>query len=534
MAIALQTINNINALGIGTSNVMELLNQAADMIKINFNLPVVDIYLMTEIRNEHTLPDLVRETAYQQLPQVTDLAMALPVLAQQKTLAVLYIHAKPTDVFIYEDVHIYYPIASQLRLIIQNTYLYEQMERAEEKTNQLERLSKAESAVSLAQNESQILEAFVLGVESSKKLVITLYYITVDEDNKPAMVVQIAVWREGKIYSQDSLPPRQYRIDKFILSNIWLEKPNEVLFIHNIYTDSRVDEKSYDVLTEIGICTMAFMPLYGGHRWQGLLTFSWFKEHEFSSTEQFILRSLQKSASAIVASRRAYVNTEAAQRETEKLYNASRLMNESEDLQEMVEAVAYGVSVPAVNRIIMMVFEYGSDDRVASMWVAANWHSGQGDPPPPSGTYYEEDALSDWSFLQTEEPSFLDSIADDELPMPPFVEQHDNAFAVLPLWGKVNQIGALFIETDRHHAFSEREVHVYLSLVPQMAIAVENEILLAQAQTMARREQLLREITGRVRGLTDANVIIQTAVRELGLMLNKRTFVRLGHKEKQP
>ena len=52
--------------------------------------------------------------------------------------------------------------------------------------------------------------------------------------------------------------------------------------------------------------------------------------------------------------------------------------------------------------------------------------------------------------------------------------------------------------------------------------------LLVQAQSRARREQILREITSRVRATNDPDMIIRTAVRELGEALNMSTFIRMG------
>ena len=53
----------------------------------------------------------------------------------------------------------------------------------------------------------------------------------------------------------------------------------------------------------------------------------------------------------------------------------------------------------------------------------------------------------------------------------------------------------------------------------------------ARTQRRARREQTLREITARVRGSTDPDTIVRTALRELGNTLGRPTFVRLGNAE---
>jgi GAF domain-containing protein len=65
----------------------------------------------------------------------------------------------------------------------------------------------------------------------------------------------------------------------------------------------------------------------------------------------------------------------------------------------------------------------------------------------------------------------------------------------------------------------------------QATVTLENARLFQETQARARREQILREITARVRGSTDPDAIVRTAVRELGTALSRPTFVRLGSAE---
>jgi GAF domain-containing protein len=52
--------------------------------------------------------------------------------------------------------------------------------------------------------------------------------------------------------------------------------------------------------------------------------------------------------------------------------------------------------------------------------------------------------------------------------------------------------------------------------------------LFEQIQARARRERILREVTAKVRGATDADSIMRTAVQEIGRALGRRTFVYLN------
>jgi two-component system sensor histidine kinase/response regulator len=65
-------------------------------------------------------------------------------------------------------------------------------------------------------------------------------------------------------------------------------------------------------------------------------------------------------------------------------------------------------------------------------------------------------------------------------------------------------------------------------LADQATIAFERIRLLEEAERRARREQLLREITARVRSSADVDMIMKTAVQEVGRALGRETFIHLG------
>ena len=68
-------------------------------------------------------------------------------------------------------------------------------------------------------------------------------------------------------------------------------------------------------------------------------------------------------------------------------------------------------------------------------------------------------------------------------------------------------------------------------VVALVSTAYENRRLFEQIQARVQREQTLREITANVRGSMDPDTIMRTAVRELGAILGRQTFVRLGNVE---
>lgn len=84
------------------------------------------------------------------------------------------------------------------------------------------------------------------------------------------------------------------------------------------------------------------------------------------------------------------------------------------------------------------------------------------------------------------------------------------------------------------HLYDEHHVGLLNSVAAQASIALENARLFAQVQARARREQILREITARVRSSVDVDTIMRTAVQEIGQALGRQAFVYLGDQAGSP
>jgi GAF domain-containing protein len=81
--------------------------------------------------------------------------------------------------------------------------------------------------------------------------------------------------------------------------------------------------------------------------------------------------------------------------------------------------------------------------------------------------------------------------------------------------------------------YGEHERELLTAVANQTAIAIENSNLFEQEQARARREQILREITARVRGSTDVDTVMRTAAQEVGRALGRQTFVYLSDGEEE-
>jgi GAF domain-containing protein len=97
-----------------------------------------------------------------------------------------------------------------------------------------------------------------------------------------------------------------------------------------------------------------------------------------------------------------------------------------------------------------------------------------------------------------------------------------------------DQVIGVFSLRSATESMSPEVISLIEEVADRLALALENARLLEETQRRAERDRLIANITARVRSSMDPEIILQTAVRELGLALGSdRTFVRLGT-DRQP
>jgi GAF domain-containing protein len=107
------------------------------------------------------------------------------------------------------------------------------------------------------------------------------------------------------------------------------------------------------------------------------------------------------------------------------------------------------------------------------------------------------------------------------------------AVAVLPLHLGARQIGALILEAEEPHNFTQDEIRLFSSLAPQIATIVQNQRQFEQAQKQAEREAMLNVINQKIQSATSVEAVLQIAARELGHALGApMTIAQLSMKDK--
>lgn len=432
-----------------------------------------------------------------------------------------------------DDIRLYTTLAAQAATAVDGLIL---LQDTQTRAAQLEVLAHVEGQLSRAVVETDILAAVTTNLPDIPMA--SLQYIDIDAHEHPTQIYTVVTAAEGQVQLHETSEP--FNLDDSPFSQLWLDNPHEVLFISDVKKDSRLSALQKDELQKDNIQALAYIPLQAAGRWQGSISMMWPEAHTFTSIESFVLAQLQEPIAAVVATRRSQIEQKRAeealriaQEETQQLYNASRRINEAGSrLNEIAAALGEVRPLSKVDRVILMLFN-NEGEVVKSVYVAGNWWKGTGPQPTPVGTEYPwETNSNNLPFLFGRTARFVTDPQTDST-----IIKETKQFAsalniesigVLPLIVGNKQVGTIILETSEIYEFTEDDKRVYDSLLPQVAVAIENKMLLDESQTRARREQILREVTEKVRSSTDVDTIMKTAVQEVGRALGRKAVVYLN------
>lgn len=399
------------------------------------------------------------------------------------------------------------------------------------RSEQLEKLARIENDLSLANNEEEIILAVANNLGSTGMGTIALGHIDAEEGSGELIFQLVSLWHEGAFMPDVAgLLPVQ-PLSSYPATQLWLHRSDEIVAVADVLDDERVTEEIRQQAARDSWRAMALLPLRSGGRWQGVMVFNWAEPHPLTADEKFLLQQLLEPVAATVATRRAFVAQLAARQEMGELYEASRRLNEADDLQELLESVVAAVAIADISRANLWVFQPSKVAEEAGAELLAAWSGDPNRPALPVGTVFPSGEDGFVAFIKQTDSRFVENVADD-VAMPERmrllnVERGVASLVILPLLVQGERRGVIVLSAQRPHGYSEREQRICLSLTPQIAIVLENKRLLEAAQARAERERLLREVTEKVRRSLHVETVMKTAVEEVGRILGRRAVIYL-------
>ncbi|MCA9933222.1 MAG: GAF domain-containing protein [Ardenticatenaceae bacterium] len=462
----------------------------------------------------------------------------VPLIAGLRTIGVLAAQSYQHDAYSQADVNLLSGIASYLSVALENVRLFTE---TQQRAAQLQMLSYVETALSQAVSEKNIIDALSPGLQHSQDLfAMTLNYLDTDESGQPATITMVANWREEG-FVQDERLGHPADLHAHPLTHLWIGQPGKPLLIPNVKTDERLDAAIREEAEQLGHQATAVLPLLSGGRWQGNLTLHWSQPHTFTDSELFLLEQLIEPVSAVVATRRAQLAQQDALRDTENLYTASAALNAAQSYQGVLDVIRQHSEIGRRADVINIgYFDHPwvlGGQPPKRIEILSRWVTNPEDQNLPT-TYSISDIPSAPALLATDSLSIIPDI--DAAPnldeqtkraIKGTANVHSAIFVPLLVAGRrIGYIGFFFAQTMSPRKEEARRLQ---TLAGQAAVTLQNIRLLEETTQRARREQMLREITARVRGSADVETIMRMAVQEIGRTLGRKAVIHLDKPEVQ-
>jgi GAF domain-containing protein/DNA-binding response OmpR family regulator len=288
--------------------------------------------------------------------------------------------------------------------------------------------------------------------------------------------------------------------------------PNQITLVQNAARDRRLDDIFQAILHDIGAQAMVLIPFSVRSVWRGVILIEFAQPREFSEREGRIYTALIDQAGVTIDNRMLLQQNELALAQIERLYSASRIINMSQTMQDLVSAAVTTSIDPELN-FELAVLEGDLDDTGWPTHLRRAAFS-RGNEVFTDSEVHEISIPLD-SPLRARNPQIIaersveSSIAD-------FVRAQGYHFgAVFPLFSANQVIALFFITAAEARDFTSEDYEVYRALTGQMSTVLQNRRLLEQTEVALDETRRLYAASREVTSAVNAEGVYEAAGRYL-------------------
>jgi GAF domain-containing protein len=439
----------------------------------------------------------------------------LPLWIGERQIACLMLVGEDAHHFTEGEMRPYHALARQMAVVVENLRLFEQTER------QLADLATIQTTVSqlnAAPTFEDAMDALLPQVSNIVQAEAVSLHLLEGEQLVRAGMYAIVEQEDAQI--GDTI-----HLDDYPLTR-WVVESRQALAIKA--DDPRLQDHARQVFAASGITAAATVPLLGREGVLGTLNLHRRQMGRgFTEREMDLVQTLADQASATLEKNRLLEQVQARAAELAVLNEMSGALTTMLDVESVIENI-YRFTSRLMDTTNCYIARYDPEMDMVSFPLAVEhgervpWRSRQ------AGQGLTEYVIRSAEPLLIEEDVVgkLEEVGIES------IGAMAHSWLGVPLQVGDQVLGVITIQNyTTPRAFGERHRDLLVAIANQAAIALENARLFQQAQTRARQERVLREITTRVRASTDPETIMRTAVRELGATLGRPAFVRLGNVE---
>ncbi len=271
---------------------------------------------------------------------------------------------------------------------------------------------------------------------------------------------------------------------------------------------------------------MLFVPMAARERVIGTLNIGFSSAEELKPDDLQLYEQVANQLGVAVDNMRLLEQTRAALTESTVLYSTSLSLSAAQTLDEVYHTALSEIAhVSGADRIELYIA--GPDPRDSLQYVerVALWAGGEMADGGEHLRYDLEEApiLSQFP-LSRANLIFNDLAGDrrlDEAVRRRYLQGGAGALAVVPLCTGAIWLGALVIQAAKGASFNPDQIRLTRSIADQATLSIDSHLLLARARRVAIHEQLLREITERLRAAETAEEVLTIAEEELARVLDR-------------
>jgi GAF domain-containing protein len=280
------------------------------------------------------------------------------------------------------------------------------------------------------------------------------------------------------------------------------------------------------------------LPLTSRGETIGALTVQSIFPAAFSREDVTTLQTMADQLGNAIQNARLFEQTQKALAETETLYMASAELNTARSYEDILTAVCQHSTLGTSQDAMIYLFDRPWTEDQDPEWadiVARRTER----PPEATRSRLPMATFSPWAaqFLRPDVLTLFEDIAsdsriDDDLRADLLQRYQARGAVFAPLVVGGQWIGSITAFYQEPTTFPEVEVRRLTALSGQAAVVVQGLRHLREIQARARREALIREITGKIRASTDLETILKTTVTEVSRALGtSHGAIRLGAEE---
>jgi GAF domain-containing protein len=438
------------------------------------------------------------------LLQETHAELNIPVEVDEDILAIFHVQASQPDAFDTDTVNLLQTIIANISPIVQ---YHHSINRTKEILGTLSTLYQASQGFSQAKTGEDVYRQLI---KYLKNLPLKSLILTAEQSLwRPVAWNDSLALHDQLIFALNS---NKITIDDFANDLIF----QEYLLITKDLQPPGLPDTLYSLVDELGVASLSILPLRVDHQLVALIflyseTLSLIEE----STFQFIT-SLLDHAAASLQRAKSLESMEKRLSQLEVIDSISRAVSFETDIYKLYRVIHEQITL-VMGDVNIIIATYDPETNLIEIPYAYEEKKSLSIPPFDLG-----EGLTS-ILIKNRKPLLLVENAEQvaaELGAK-IIGVPAKSWLGVPILLGGEPIGAIIVQDlDNEHRFDEEDQGLLSTLSSQVAVSIRNARLIHEAATKANFEKDATEITNMLWSMTDVELIMQTALEQLGKKLN--------------